>query len=171
MAKSNLMSRVKGHVSGQKTSGQNTLGLTVECVEHMFGESGDWTPLAFLIGRSEPAQSRMVKGIANKVIQGYSLKKDEGQPSGFRFAKIEGKNQGLDKALLDTVIAFRDKKLSIQSQDVKTFVAGEKAERPADKVAEGKAKAIAKWLVKEGYGLDTLIGQIKSEYKSESAKS
>ena len=49
MTKSTLMSRVRGHNKGQLTSGQNTLSLTVECIEHMFGPSGDWTPLATLI--------------------------------------------------------------------------------------------------------------------------
>lgn len=134
-----MMQKVVSHVTGQKTSGQNTLALAVETIDHFAGESGDWSPLAYLIGRSEPVQSRQVRLIARNVIQGWALVKDGEQNSGLRFKKQKGKNQGFDGEALDKVRALAGQKVSIQSPKVKAlFEPEETAPTPFDPKAKAE---------------------------------
>ena len=116
-----LLQKVQGHVRGQRTSGQNTLALTVECIDHMFGDSGDWTPLAYLIGKSETAQSRAVRRVVGQVVVGYALVKDDTQSSGLRFTKRKGANVGLVEDKMDQLRDLVAQKKSIQSGEVKVL--------------------------------------------------
>lgn len=163
---SKLMDRVRGHVSGQRTSGQNTLSLTVECIEHMFGDSGDWSPLAYLIGRSEPAQAREVRRIAGRIVQGYRLTKDDKQPSGLRFVKVKDANQGIDTAKLDMLKTLVDKKKSVQSKDVKEKFASEKA---APKAWDAKAWA-ARQVKAQPDQLEAMIAALQAQRQAVSVK-
>ena len=121
MAKSTLMRRVIAHTAGQKTSGQNTLALFVETVDHWMGESNDWSPLAALVGRSEPAQARALASLVRVTTFGWTLKDDSEQTSGKRFVKIKDKNQGFDETMLGKIRALVKDKKSIQSEDVKAL--------------------------------------------------
>lgn len=145
-----LMQRVVSHTTGQKTSGQNTLALIPECVDHMFGESGDWTPLAALIGRSEPRQSRLVAAIVGQVVMGWTKTKDASvkNTGGVRFKKKKGANVGIDSAKMDVLRTLVDRKLSIQSEDVRKELlpSTKAAEKPLSGVAQTKAKNIAKFI-------------------------
>jgi hypothetical protein len=141
-----LITRIKSHVRGQATSGQNTLALTLECIEHMRDNQNEWSALAYLIGKSEPAQGRMVRLIAGRIIQGWSMKKDATQESGLRFSKIKGKNQGFDDGGIDKLCTLVGDNKSIQSADTREAFAAPKAE-PTE-WTEDQMKAYAKRVAK-----------------------
>lgn len=135
-----LIQRVKNHVSGQKTSGQNTLALSVECIEHGF-EHDDFSPLVCLIATGEAKQSRNVKAIAGKVMQGYRWAKSDKADFGYKFVKMKDANQGIDETQMRKVKDFVANKKSIQSDDVNKYIRGEKikstfAARTPEKCAE-----------------------------------
>lgn len=146
-----LISRVKSHCRGQATSGQNTLALTLECVDHMFGESGDWTPLAHLIGGSEAGQSRMVRAVVGKVVQGWTFKADEKQDSGIRFVKKVDANQGIDSEFRTKLVKLVEARKSIQSEAVKSIFTP-KLVKVFD--PEAYAKTVLRKLQNEGFSLE-----------------
>jgi hypothetical protein len=119
-----LLKQVINHATGQATSSQATLRLFVQCVEHMAGDSGDWTPLAALIGRSQPAQSARVRQLVAQSLNGWALKKDPEvkQTGGLRFVKREGHNQGFNWEFVDKVRAEMEGKAGIQSKSVKDLL-------------------------------------------------
>lgn len=123
-----LLKRVKSHCTGQATSGQNTLALTLECIEHMRDNQNEWSALAYLIGKSQPTQSRMVRKITGRVLQGWQVKKDDAQPSGLRFVKLKGQNQGYDEAQMEGLKCLVQSKASVQSKIVVQSFTPEKAE-------------------------------------------
>lgn len=117
----NLLKRIKSHTTGQVTSGQNTLSLFVETVDHGI-EHNDFTPLVALVSLSQPAQSRMVRSLTGKVLMGYELKKSDKADYGMVLRKVKTANQGLNEAQMRKVRDMVGEKKSIQSGDVKAFL-------------------------------------------------
>lgn len=91
-----LIKQVQGFVRGQATGGRNGLALVMACVDHMF-EHNDWTPLAWLIAKSDARDSSILRGIAGQVAGGLTMstkgKEAVKQPSGM-FIKM-GNNAGV----------------------------------------------------------------------------
>lgn len=132
---SSLLKRVQTHVRGQRTSGQATLAILVETIEHFAGPSGDWSPLAYLLGKSEKAQQNACRLIARNVIFGWKAVQDESQRSGIRFSKVRGTNQGFDFDVLKKLKAAVEAKKTIQSADVLGMFRKETAETAFDPMA------------------------------------
>lgn len=167
-----LITRVQNHVTGQATSGKNTLVLLQACIEHMRDHQNEWTPLAMLIGKSQPAQARMCRMIAGKVIEGWSIKKDDKQPSGLRFAKVKGSNQGFDADQMSHLSALVDKGLSIQSKEVREKFTGERA-APSDWTEEDAkkyAKRLVKTLKERHYGGGAFVGILQATLAEEAGE-
>lgn len=162
---SKLISRVRAHTSGQVTSGQNTLALLVECIEHMFGESGDWSPLAYLIGKSEPAQSRAVRRLTGCLVHGWTLKADADQPSGLRFAKREKANQGVDLERLNVLRAMVEGKKSIQSKEVSDLFKPVSEEKSTDEVLKEAAKRYVLRMKKENVAFSAIVSAVEAAIK------
>ena len=131
-----LISRVRTHCRGQGTSGQKTLMLTGECLDHWANpEINDWTPMAALIGFSEKAQSRMVRAVVGRVVRGYTIstlksdhKKYDPATNGVRFIKKTNENQGFDIEQRQTLADMVESKpaKSIQSAEVKLWATPKK---------------------------------------------
>lgn len=145
-----LLKRVKAHATGQATSGQNTLSLFVESIEHGF-EHNDFTPLVALVALSQPAQSRNVRALSGKVLEGYNIVKSEKADFGLVVRKVKGSNQGCNEAELNKVRAMVADKKSVQSEAVKAVLKG--STDKADFVARDQEKldksAVA-WAAKHG---------------------
>lgn len=114
-----LIKRVQGFVRGQTSAGANGLTLIQDCVDHMF-EHNDWTPLAWLINRSEAQDKSRIRAIVGKVAGGITLttkgKEAQKQPSGMHI-KV-GENAGptdrmpILRKLVEEGQSFRGKAVS-----------------------------------------------------------
>ena len=163
-----LIRRVKDHARGQATSGQNTLILVRDCLLHMQEHNNEWTPLAFLIGLSQPAQSRMVRQIAGCVLEGWTVSKDLKQKSGVRLSKEKGSNQGFDAEIVAALDGFISAKLSIQSQDVKDFFkpVKETPEKTHDEKVKAAVSALKRRLKNEGISWQEIVTGMVTEPSS-----
>lgn len=168
-ATATLMKRVNSHLRGQMTNGQDSLSLTRDCIDHMFGESGDWSPLALLIGKSEPAQSKMIRKITGQVVEGFILREDKEQPSGLRFLKSKDQTQQINQENYDALAAFVEAKRTIQAQDVKErfTVKKEAPEKTEKERVESRVKSAVKWSNDHGIPLTTLIHALQVEAKAQ----
>ena len=145
MSKDKLLSRVKSINTRSKSMGKEYLLLLCECIERMHGvgdeTNKDWTPMAFLLGKSQDKDARMLRKIAGKILDGWSLVKDDKQDSGLRFGK---KNDATyDKDLVQRIRALADQGKVLHSKAIAELLGGEKESKPKDwKVwAERQAKA------------------------------
>jgi len=150
-----LIQQIKSHCTSQGSQGVKTLALVKVCIDHMEGESGDWSPLAMLIGRSQPAQSRIIKKIVEKILQGYSIVKDEKQDSGLRISKIADMNQGFDEAGKTTLATLVEDKATLQGAAVKDAFLP-KVEKPDFDITAAVEKSV-KAMAKEGVSLTDYI--------------
>jgi len=107
-----LIKQVQGFVKGQSKAGANGLNLVAVTIDHMF-EHGDWTPLAWLIAKTEGSDSTTIRRIVNECVGGVKLKKDNKQPSGMSI--VVGDNAGpsekmpLLRGLIEHKVSFRSK--------------------------------------------------------------
>lgn len=84
-----LNRRVDANINGRNRNGAATLALVQDCMAHAF-QSGDWTPLARMVGGSEGAHKSRIKAIIEAC--GFGVSADKKQPSGFRIAMPEASN-------------------------------------------------------------------------------
>ena len=118
-----LSTQVKGYTKANAKSGAKGLVLLQSCINHMLGESGDWTPLAWLLSGSEGADSTRLRAITNQVVGGVSIKADKKQPTGLRITL--GDNAGLTEksdvlgSLVNGQTSFRSNKVKEELFDVK----------------------------------------------------
>lgn len=148
----NLIDRVKKVNSDAKSAGKRYVVLWSECVEHMFGDSHDWTVLATLISGAGVKDAAILRALTGKAIQGYSLVKDEKQKTGLRFKKIEGANQGVDMDFVLLVKALGNQGKVLQGKDIAELLKKPKPEVKSELSPEERAKKVkahkttlAKW--------------------------
>lgn len=152
-----LVSKIKTHCTAQGSQGAKTLELTAVCIKHMRDNQGEWTPLVTLIGMSQPAQGRIVRKIAERVLQGYNIGKDDKQDSGLRVSKVKDVNQGYDETVLRKLDDMIDAKATLQGAVVKDYFF------PASTTVwsvDTYAATIAKKAVKEGSDINALIAAL-----------
>ena len=107
-----LLKQVQGFTRGQGRAGINGLALVASTIDHMF-EHGDWTPLAWLIAKTEGSDSTTIRRIVNECVGGVKMKRDIKQPSGLHI-KV-GDNAGpsekmpLLRGLIEEKVSFRSK--------------------------------------------------------------
>jgi hypothetical protein len=123
--KAPLIDRVKKVNSDAKSAGKRYVVLWAECVEHMFGDSHDWTVLATLISGAAPKDAAILRALTGKAIQGFSLVKDKEQATGLRFKKKEDSNQGVDSDFVSKV-----KELGVQGNVLQGKVIGDLLAKP-----------------------------------------
>jgi hypothetical protein len=153
-----LIAQIKSHCTLQGSQGVKTLALTKVCIDHMEGDSGDWSPLAMLIGRSQPAQSRIIKKIVEKILQGYSIVKDEKQDSGLRISKIADMNQGFDEGGKTTLATLVSDKATLQGAAVKDAFLP-KVDKPDFDISVAVEKSV-KAMEKDGVSLEDYIAAL-----------
>ena len=108
-----LNQQVQSFVRNQKNAGAKGLEILSLCIEHMYGESNDWTPLAWLIAKTEANDARVLRAILGRVTSGLTVKKDKDQPSGLRIVRAGNSSTtelyGTMKKLIDEKQSFRSK--------------------------------------------------------------
>ena len=107
-----LIKQVQGFTRGQSKAGVNGLVLLVTTIDHMF-EHDDWTPLAWLIAKTEGSDSTVLRRIVNECVGGIKLTRDVNQPSGLRI-KLADNGGPSDKMqllreLVEHKVSFRSK--------------------------------------------------------------
>ena len=116
MAKSQMMSRVQNFTRTQRNAGKTGLALLEITIDHMFAKGSDWTPLAWLIAKTDERDSAILRKIAGVCLGGVTMRKDTEQPSGLRIVK--GDNAGVTEkmAILRDLVkageSFRGKAVS-----------------------------------------------------------
>ena len=80
-----LISQIKGFVTSQNKAGSRGLGFALAAIEHMF-QHKDWTPLAWLMAKTDPRDASVFKAIVRECVGGIRMttkgKKALEQPSG-----------------------------------------------------------------------------------------
>jgi len=153
-----LIQQIKSHCTLQGSQGVKTLALVKVCLDHMEGDSGDWTPLVMLVGKSQPAQSRIIKKIVEKILIGYVIKKDEKQDSGLRIDKVVDTNQGFDGAGKATLATLVEDKATLQGAAVKDAFLP-KVDKPDFDITVAIEKSV-KAMAKDGVSLDDYIAAL-----------
>ncbi|NOQ73228.1 MAG: hypothetical protein GQ574_14570 [Crocinitomix sp.] len=109
-----LLKQVQGFTRGQAKAGANGLKLVETTIDHMF-EHNDWTPLAWLLAKTEGADSTVLRRVVKECVGGVKLKRDANQPSGLRITL--GDNAGpsekmpLLRELTGESVSFRSKQV------------------------------------------------------------
>lgn len=67
-----LISQVKGFVTSQNKAGKLGLAMMERTIDHMF-EHKDWTPLAWLIAKSDPKDASIYRSILRVCVGGITL--------------------------------------------------------------------------------------------------
>jgi hypothetical protein len=159
-----LLSTVKSHCTNQGSSGVTTLKLTLICIEQMRDNQNEWSTLAWLMGKSQPAQARVIRKIVGEALNGWAVAKDTKQVSGIRFTKVKGSNQGYDQTVLDVLTALVDDGAPIQGLAVKeAFPSPESAEKTHDEKVAMFVKAIKSRMEKDEVSWTEVVQGIMGE--------
>lgn len=165
-----LIERVRKVNSDAKSAGKRYVILWADCVEHMFGDSHDWTVLATLIGGAGVKDAAILRALTGKALVGYSLVKDDKQKSGLRFKKVEGANQGWDADFVAKVREMGVQGKVLQSKDVLALVKKAKDENkpamsPEERVRKVKSHkaTLAKWAEEMGVTEAVLIHMLTAK--------
>ena len=155
-----LIKRVQGFVRGQSSAGANGLRLIQDCVDHMY-EHNDWTPLAWLINRSEAQDKSRIRAIVGVVAGGLTLstggKQAKVQPSGM-FIKM-AENAG-PTDMMPTLRKLVEEGQSFRSKAVSEELL--KKEPPKADINKF-AKSIVNKMAKEGWTLKDVLEAIPNE--------
>ena len=170
MTKVALIDRVKKVNADAKSAGKRYVLLWAECVQHMFGDSHDWTVLATLIGGAAPKDAAILRALTGKAIKGYSLVKDEKQGSGLRFKKKEGEDQSCNMEFVATVLAKGQEGNVLQGKAIGELLAKPKDKvvtelSPADRAKKVKAHkaALDKWAEELGVTVSVLLHMLTAK--------
>jgi hypothetical protein len=159
-----LLSTVKSHCTNQGSSGVTTLKLTLICIEQMRDNQNEWSTLAWLMGKSQPAQARVIRKIVGQALHGWTVSKDTKQLSGIRFTKAKGVNQGYDETVLNVLTALVDDGAPIQGAAVKeAFPSPESAEKTHDEKVAMFVKAIKSRMEKDEVSWTEVVQGIMGE--------
>ena len=152
-----LIKQVQGFVRGQNTGGKNGLAFVEKTIDHMF-EHGDWTPLAWLVAKSDPSDARLYRAIIGRCVGGITMnaksKEAKVQPSGLEIKM--GENAG-PTDLMPTLRKLVEDGESFRGKAVKEELLGK--EPPAFDLAK-YAKTIANRLAKEEVTVKDLMNAI-----------
>jgi hypothetical protein len=166
----NLIDRVKKVNADAKSAGKRYVVLWAECVEHMFGDSHDWTVLATLISGAGAKDAAILRALTGKAIQGYSLVKDDKQKTGLRFKKVEGANQGVDIGFVSLVKGLGQQGKVLQGKDVADLLKKPKAQDKGELSPEERAKkvkahkaALDKWAEELGVTVSVLLHMLTAK--------
>jgi len=117
---STQMKQSKAFVTAQSKSGSRGLEVLMNNIDHMF-EHNDWTPLAWLLSKTDGTDSTRLRAITNKVVGGVRMSKDKKQPSGMRITL--GDNAGPTE-MMTTLRELVENKTSFRSQTVAKSLLG-----------------------------------------------
>lgn len=129
-----MQKKVASWIKGQNASGANGLAILKEAIEHANGQSRDWTPLAYMLGRTQPATAKIATLIVKAALPGVVIKADDKQPAGVRLTI--GKDVVLNDAAMLDLKALVDAKAPIGGRQVAAKFAPEKKEKAVKKAAE-----------------------------------
>jgi hypothetical protein len=119
MTKNTVISRVKSFITNQNKAGSTGLSLLKDCVDH-YCEHADWTPLAWMVAKSDHRDGQRYRAIMGAVLTGVTLqstsKEAKEQPTGLFFKKTDKFGKTNKYALLcDLVndgVSFRSKEVA-----------------------------------------------------------
>lgn len=153
-----LISQVKSFVETQKNSGVKGLELVKLAVDHMFNHSGDWTPLAWLINKSEKTDNARFRAIVGAVTTGVKLVTDKDQPSGLRFILESGacRNTVAFGKLIELIEAGH----SFRSEVVGTELLKKDKADPTRKSVDSMVKLVMKQLQTNKIGLELFATEL-----------
>jgi hypothetical protein len=159
-----LLSTVKSHCTNQASSGVTSLKLLHACIVHMKDNENEWSTLAWLIGKSQPAQARVMRRITGHILQGWRVAGDPKQVSGMRFTKNTDSNQGYDETVLNVLTSLVDDGAPIQGLAVKeAFPSPESAEKTHDEKVAMFVKAIKSRMEKDEVSWTEVVQGIMGE--------
>jgi hypothetical protein len=161
MTEKSLLERVKRVNTDAKSAGKRYVILWAECVEHMFGDSHDWTVLATLVSGAGVRDAAILRALTGKALKGWSLVKDKDQPTGLRFKKIVGEEQGFDDHFVSTVKVMGQQGKALQSADILAMVKPNKDKKTRD--AAAVAKSVAKALRDNGLTMADIMDLVRAE--------
>ena len=161
MTEKSLLERVKRVNTDAKSAGKRYVILWAECVEHMFGDSHDWTVLATLVSGAGVRDAAILRALTGKALKGWSLVKDKDQPTGLRFKKIVGEEQGFDDHFVSTVKVMGQQGKALQSADILAMVKPNKDKKARD--AAAVAKSVAKALRDNGLTMADIMDLVRAE--------
>lgn len=146
----NIMTTIKKFCTSNAKQTQTALVHTLAVIDHMLGESRDWTVAATLIAGTDSRMSPQIKHIIRECVGGIKLTKDEKQSTGLRFKLGDnfGPTEKLE-VLRDLVEAGE----TIYSTKVEQGLLG-KGQDQGDKPAKTKAEIrdyITKYAAKHGF--------------------
>ncbi len=158
-----LIKQVQGFVNGQAKAGANGLALVVTTIDHMF-EHDDWTPLAWLIAKTEGSDSTTIRKIVNECVGGIKLTRDAKQPSGLRIKLGDNSGPSDKMPLLRGLV---EERVSFRSKSVREVLF--EAPEPVFDLDKW-ALTVARKMSKNGLTLAQLDNSIKNAQKSVAAK-
>lgn len=132
--------------TARSNNGAAILKLTLDAIDHAFGESKDWTVLAHHIKKGMDAGATRevanIKLVVRKVAEGATLTTDEKQPTGLR---LNFKNAVKNNWATDVVHELIDRKVSISGTAIRSALEPEEEKAKSDfdvkKWAERQKKA------------------------------
>lgn len=98
MTSVDLMKTVKSYTGNRAKSGAKGLALIYETMAHAF-EHGDWTSLAWLMGKMEEKEARVVRRIVGACSTGIKAERDAKQPSGLMLHGFKKSEDGTRRAM------------------------------------------------------------------------
>ena len=149
-----LIKQVQGFVRNQSKAGAAGLALLNTCIDHMF-EHGDWTPLAWLVAKSDAKDGAIFRSIIRETTAGVSMvsssKEAKEQPSGI-LIKVASNAGPTDKMpILRELVA---EGVSFRSNAVKERLMDKKA---TEFNLKAYAKRLQNKLAKEGCTVADLL--------------
>ena len=158
-----LIDRVKKVNADSKSAGKRYVLLWAECVDHMFGDSHDWTVLATLIAGANPKDASTLRALTGRALSGWKLAKDDKQASGLRFTKIVGEAQSHDAAFVAKIRAMGELGMVLQSKDIAAEFKKPSADKSAKEKVDAHKKAFAKWAEDLGVSLEVLFHMLTAK--------
>lgn len=151
--------QAQGYVRGQLKGGSTGLALTLQFIEHML-EHGDWTPLAWMVGKLEKRDGARIRAIIGSVVGGVTIvtagKEAKAQPSGVLFKMSD--NAGPTKNM-ETLRSLIEEETSFRSAKVQKELLGKD---PAPFDLKAYAKRFAAKMDKEGFSFKDLMSEVQA---------
>jgi hypothetical protein len=158
-----LIDRVRKVNADSKSAGKRYVILWAECVQHMFGDSHDWSVLATLIGGANAKDAAVLRALTGKAIRGWKLAKDDKQNSGLRFTKIVGEVQGWDEGFVAKVKNMGELGMVLHSKDIAAEYKKPAADRSESEKLEAHKKSFAKWAEDMDVSMEVLFHMLTAK--------
>lgn len=154
-----LSKTVKAYCAGRVKSGAKGLELIKVAVDHAYLH-GDTTPLAWLIAKTDPADSKAIRRIAGKVMGGAVLARDVRQPSGIRITLKENAAPTDKMAVLRVLV---EEGVSFTSPRVKVELFDEEKE-PTVFDMKKAAKSLAKRVKEANVSIEDMLSALNEAF-------